>query len=196
MADIDLENAVSQFYEDESLTDALTDQPAAVLLQWGEGQLQALAAKSADEEEFDQQFKQLRRLIRSMSEYIAEHHHMAQEEQQANLQKMSDFAQTIGFKMKSAIGAVVEQQKSLADVDSVNHLLNILAGEDAGEQPASDAGEQPASDADTSTSALADNIADRMKGFFGKIKDTLQPSQPKDEPATPSDTDEHPPTTE
>ncbi|MDX2075484.1 MAG: hypothetical protein SFZ02_03575 [bacterium] len=124
MSDIDLESAISQFYEDESLTEALTDQPAKTLLKWGEQQLGALAQKSASPDEFDEQFTQLRKLIKNISRFVAEHQDMAEEEQQEAMQKMMTFAQNIGVAINGAVGGIIEEQKSLSDEGSVTHLLS------------------------------------------------------------------------
>jgi|GEM_PF-1582202 len=127
MSDIDLENAISQFYEDESLTDALTDQPATTLLQWGEKQLGELAKKSASEDDFDTQFTQLRKLIKSMSRFVAEHQNMAEDEQAESVQKIMGFAQSAGIPINNTAEVIVTEQKSLADDGSVAHLLAQFA---------------------------------------------------------------------
>jgi hypothetical protein len=127
MSDIDLENAISQFYEDESLTDALTDQPANTLLTWGEKQLGELAKKSASTDEFDTQFTQLRKLIKSMSRFVAEHQDMAEDEQAESVQKIMGFAQGAGIPINNTAEAIVAEQKSLADEGSVAHLLAQFA---------------------------------------------------------------------
>ncbi|MCU0480462.1 MAG: hypothetical protein MUE54_04530, partial [Anaerolineae bacterium] len=127
MSDIDLESAISQYYEDASLTDALTDQPADTLLKWGEEQLQALAQKSSNPDDFDVQFTQLRKLIKSASRFIAEHQHMADDEQQESLEKIMGFAQNLGLVTGNALSGIIEEQRSLADNDSVVHFIAQFA---------------------------------------------------------------------
>lgn len=127
MSDIDLESAISQFYEDESLTEALTDQPANTLLKWGEEQLQALAQKSSNPDEFDVQFTQLRKLIKSASRFIAEHQNMAADEQHESMEKIIGFAQNLGLVMGNAVAGIIEEQKTLADNDSVAHFIAQFA---------------------------------------------------------------------
>ncbi len=127
MSDIDLDSALSQFYEDESLTDALTDQPADALLKWGEAQVQFLAQQAKDEDEFDHQFTALRKLIRNLSRYVAEHQEMAQDEQQESLGKISEFAQAIGLTINKTVDSIIEEQKLLSNTDSVAHFLAQFA---------------------------------------------------------------------
>lgn len=127
MSDIDLDSALSQFYEDESLTDALTDQPADALLKWGESQVQLLAQQAKDEEEFDSLFTSLRKLIRNLSRYVAEHQEMPPDEQQESLDKISGFAQSIGLSINKAVDGIIEEQQSLSDTDSVTHFLAQFA---------------------------------------------------------------------
>lgn len=128
MSDIDLESAVSQFYEDESLTDALTDQPAQTLLKWGEEQLQTLAQKSSDPDEFDQQFTQLRKLVKSVSRFVAEHQNMAADEQQASVEKIVGLAETIGLGVNNVVASIIEEQQSLSDDDAMTHFIAQFGG--------------------------------------------------------------------
>ncbi len=128
MSDIDLESALSQFYEDESLTDALTDQPAQTLLKWGEGQLQTLAQKASDPDEFDQQFTQLRKLVKGVSRFVAEHQNMAIDEQQASVEKIVGLAETIGLAMNNLAARIIEEQQALSDNDAMTHFIAQFGG--------------------------------------------------------------------
>ncbi len=61
---------VSQLYEDERLTAALTDEAATLLLSWGEQQLNNLAQVSLSKEELDQAAHALQRALRLVNRLI------------------------------------------------------------------------------------------------------------------------------
>jgi hypothetical protein len=78
-------------------------------------------------DDFDVQFTQLRKLIKSASRFIAEHQHMADDEQQESLEKIMGFAQNLGLVTGNALSGIIEEQRSLADNDSVVHFIAQFA---------------------------------------------------------------------
>ncbi|MCL4255457.1 MAG: hypothetical protein KJ043_16995, partial [Anaerolineae bacterium] len=193
----DLDSALSQFYEDESLTDALTDQPANTLLKWGEAQVQLLAQQAKDADEFDSQFTALRKLIRNLSRYVAEHQNMAPDEQQESLGKISGFAQSIGLSINKAVDGIIEEQKSLADSDSVSHFLAQFA------QTVNQIGaNNPSPTPEPSTDSAMDDITEilpkgawmdfvnKITGAVADAKDQIeQQASSDDDTTTPDDND-------
>lgn len=198
MSDIDLDNALSQFYEDESLTDALTDQPADILLKWGETQIQFLAQQARDEDEFDNHCTSLRKLIRNVSRYVAEHHHMEPEEQQESLNRISGFAQAIGLSIIKAIENIIEEQKTLSDTDSVTHFLAQIASP-VGTSTASPESPRAPSQPTTTVSPVDDTTEILPRGplmdLFQQIADAIvdatdelkQQASSDDKPVVPDD---------
>ncbi|MEW5958505.1 MAG: hypothetical protein AB1801_12315 [Chloroflexota bacterium] len=65
-----LQQWVGQLYEDEGLTRALTDEAAAVLLQWGEQQLTNLAHISLSQAELDRAAGALHQALRLSNRLI------------------------------------------------------------------------------------------------------------------------------
>lgn len=61
---------VQQLYENESLTNALTDEGANILLDWGERQLKSVAAFNVEQSEFEQTARQLQRVMRAVNRAI------------------------------------------------------------------------------------------------------------------------------
>lgn len=61
---------VQQLYENEGLTNALTDEGANVLLDWGERQLKGIAAFNVGQSEFEQTAHQLQRVMRAVNRVI------------------------------------------------------------------------------------------------------------------------------
>ena len=65
-----VQSLLQQFYEDEGLTSALTDDAAKALLAWGESQLNSVAAYDNKEAELEQMARQLRRVMRAVNRAI------------------------------------------------------------------------------------------------------------------------------
>jgi len=61
---------IQQLYESENLTDALTDEGASILLEWGERQLKAMDALLDDQVEVESGFRQLRRVMQSVNRLV------------------------------------------------------------------------------------------------------------------------------
>ena len=128
MSPINLETAVIQMYENVSLTEELTDNPAVVLLKWGEKQLSTLAGKHSDEEAFESDYKALRRLMKSMSKFTSTRHTMSDEEQQDYItNRILSKAQEIGFACTAEdIPAYIEKQKALDEEQNVYALISFI----------------------------------------------------------------------
>lgn len=67
---MDIKPYVQQLYENESHTNALTDDGARTLLTWGERQLNVVAAYNPDEAQMEQVARQLSRVLRAVNRVI------------------------------------------------------------------------------------------------------------------------------
>lgn len=122
----DLENAVTRLYEDISLTDELTDEPAKVLLEWGEGRVRLMVNTMTDEDAFEERFKQLRQLMKSINRFTGRRHEMPPEEQADYVRKIMERAQELGYQSPyGRVGEYLERQKSLENGENI-HLLTQL----------------------------------------------------------------------
>lgn len=61
---------LQQIYESENLTDALTDEGASILLEWGERQLKAMDVLIDKQVDLESGFRQLRRVMQSVNRLI------------------------------------------------------------------------------------------------------------------------------
>ena len=61
---------LQQLYESENLTDALTDEGASILLDWGERQLKAMDALIDEQVALESAFRQLRRVMQSINRLV------------------------------------------------------------------------------------------------------------------------------
>jgi hypothetical protein len=127
MADIDLEDAVTRLYEDSSITDELTDGPAQLLLQWGEARLSLMVNTSTDEERFEQDFKRLRLLLKSMNRFTGLRNQMNLDEQRDYLRRILQRGQELGFPAAwGHVGSFVDRQQLMDEAASVRALIALV----------------------------------------------------------------------
>jgi|GEM_PF-1731458 len=79
---------VEQLYESEGLTNALTDEAARRLLQWGEQQLNQLAHLQLGEADLEQAAQALRRAIRAINHLIEQRSTLSDTEMVEHLLKL------------------------------------------------------------------------------------------------------------
>ena len=124
---IDVESAVMRLYEDPSLRDAIADDPANTLLKWAEDKVVALAEKHEDEEAFEDEFKTLRRLIKTMNRYGGRQNDMDGEEKQKHVGKLVERAQALGYPVKQPkADDMVQAQGAVSESDGIQALIDML----------------------------------------------------------------------
>ncbi len=97
-----IQQAIQQLYEDEGLTNALTDEPATILLSWGEEQLKDLADFDYDQPDLVRTAYQLRRVIRAINRLGERQTDLSEKELVQRLLKLVERAIQFG-NQKSAI---------------------------------------------------------------------------------------------
>ncbi|MDX1991102.1 MAG: hypothetical protein SF029_01850 [bacterium] len=136
---IDLANAKIRLYEDASLTDELTDEPASQLLKWAEGQLERLAQRHSDEAAFDDAFKTLRGVVKGINRLVGQGGMLTPDEKQETTQRLVERAQALGF----AVGHqadTLQAQSVLSQSEQVAALLRwVETGNTAAPAPQADA---------------------------------------------------------
>jgi hypothetical protein len=81
---------VEQLYESEGLTNALTDEAATRLLQWGEQQLNNLAHLQLNQTDLENAAQALRRAMRSVNRLIGQRAELSDTEMVEHLLKLVD----------------------------------------------------------------------------------------------------------
>ena len=79
---------VEQLYESEGLTDALDDEAATILLQWGEQQLNNLAQLRLDQTNLENAAQALRQAIRAVNHLIEQRAELSDKEMVESLLKL------------------------------------------------------------------------------------------------------------
>ncbi len=97
-----IQQAIQQLYEDEGLTNALTDEPATILLSWGEEQLKDLVGFDYRQPDLVRTAYQLRRVIRAINRLVERQADLSEKELVQRLLKLVERAIQFG-NQKSAI---------------------------------------------------------------------------------------------
>jgi len=97
MAEDQIQKIVEQLYETEGLTDALTDEPAQILLGWGEQQLRNLGATQSDPAELDSAARQLQRVIRSINRLVGQQADLSETQMVQRLLRLTEQALQLGL---------------------------------------------------------------------------------------------------
>ncbi len=127
MSEAQAEQAVQQLYENESLRGDLMDEEATALLAWGEAQIMTLAGRDLDDETFDAQFVQLRRLMTQIGRFAVKQAEMPADAKGTMLAEMLTLAQALEFKADPAqLEAFVHQHEALPIIETVRSLTSVL----------------------------------------------------------------------
>ncbi len=123
------ERAIESFYEDAGLLDELADSDAALLMQWAEKQIEALAGRNLGDDEFDETVSQLRQLLTRINRYVGRHAYLTPDEQHDWIAKIVESASALGYNMPvEQMSAQFTQQ---AAPDSRTLLTGLLQAIDS-----------------------------------------------------------------
>ncbi len=153
---IDLKSAIINLHEDISLTDELTDTPAVMLLKWGEEKLKAFAQEIDDQEAFDEKFKALRGLMKSMNRFTGRRLDMDDTEQLGYVYKIVESSAALGLGSAHAkVGTYIKEQVNLDEIQNVEAMIALV--ENRPEAEVIDPGIDPdETDSKTDSTALDD----------------------------------------
>lgn len=132
-----LEDATIRMYEDISLTEELTDEPAKVLLKWGEAKLTTLAEKTTniDSEDFEDHFKSLRRVMKSINKLVGQTD-LDDDTVRKRLTKLIERAQSLGLPAsEERIEVYMQQRQNVNDDQAKVKLLTTLLEPDEAAEP-------------------------------------------------------------
>jgi hypothetical protein len=158
-----VERATERLYEDISMRSELTDTEANVLLQWGEKEIARLAERGLSDEEFDELFSNLKKLLGNINRFTGHRTEMSAEESQAQLNAMAAAAQTLGHSPKldslNANSAQAAAQGAAPDnTATIQAIIGALTATEtppaAETQPPADT--PPAAESQSPTGGLAD----------------------------------------
>jgi hypothetical protein len=125
MSEAQAERAISRLYENEGLRGELTDDEAALLLEWGEAQTAALAARNLDDETFDAHFGNLSRLIARMNYFIGKREGIPPDAQRTALAEILALAQSLEYKIAPA-ELEAFQQRALPSLEAIRVLTELM----------------------------------------------------------------------
>ncbi len=111
-----IDTVIQRLYENESLTSALTDDSATLLLKWGEEELTTLAQFSPDAQQVDDLSSQAARVLRFVNHTVERQADLTETELVETLIKLVQHAMQLGvieFKIEQGItdGQKTEEQE-------------------------------------------------------------------------------------
>lgn len=123
---VDVELAIEQLYEDPSLRDEISDDPAGTLLKWAEKKLVALAEKHDNEEAFEEEFATLRQLIKSMNRFTARERMMDEIEKEGQVGQLVERAQALGLPAEKPPVSTFSAQALIPEEARIHTLIEML----------------------------------------------------------------------
>lgn len=129
-----VERGVMSLYEAPELRDELTDEEGQALLDWGQQQVEQLAAQGLNDIDFDEQVSQLKRLLRRMNRLAGRRMNMDASGVQKAVDRVADSAQALGLtvdpqRIQSYMAQPVSQSAG-ADVNAVIRLVSAADSPD------------------------------------------------------------------
>jgi hypothetical protein len=121
MSQAQAERAINSMYEDENLIGELPDPEAGVLMQWGEGQLTALAERNLPDDAFDALAMHMQHLLMYIAQFIAKRDEMTQMVQEAALNEIETQARVVGLTITD-MNAYLQSQQTLTPEEAVRAL--------------------------------------------------------------------------
>lgn len=132
-----IQKAVMRLYEDEALTDGLTDNAAQILLKWGAQQLEDVGVQTANQPGFDTTADQLRQLLRVINRTVGRRSELSTPEMSEQLAKIVGRARafTTSAKEETAnyptgdlpdLNHLAEQQADLSEPVLVEQIIQLV----------------------------------------------------------------------
>ena len=120
---IPIQAAIERLYENERLTDALTDQPARLLLNWGEQRLKQLAASTTDSAAFDQVAQQVQQVMRTVNRLAADRAELPETD---FIQRLLNLEDQAAEQMMAEINRLAADRAELPETDFIQRLLELV----------------------------------------------------------------------
>lgn len=122
------ERAIERLYENEGLTNELTDNEAKPLLRWAESEIVRLDEAGLDEETFEAQFKLVRRVMKRINRFVARRADDTPDDNANALQRLADNLRELGHTVHTAtLQATIAEQAALDNAAVVRRLLALAA---------------------------------------------------------------------
>lgn len=123
---VSIQAIIERLYENERLTDALTDQAAQLLLSWGEQRLKQLAVSTPDPAAVDQAAQQEQRVMRAVNRLAADRTELAETDFAERLLELVGQASQQGQQVMAEVKRLAADRVELAETDFVQRLLKLV----------------------------------------------------------------------
>ena len=129
----DIDRHIQALYEIPSLTDALRDEAATVLLQWAEAQVLWLAmGGQSTGDTLEENCQTLQTLMKRLGRLVGGRPRQTPEEQQAAMNLVIEAARTLGYHTTAADIETFLAQPPAGEVEDLQALLALLKTSDSG----------------------------------------------------------------
>jgi len=127
MTVVDPKDAIIRMYEDTSIIDDLQEEPSITLLKWGEGQLKMMANRADDADVFNEQTRDLRRIMKSVNLIAGRAPDLEDEQRRKAVRRLIERAQEMGYPPQfGSIGPIVDSMDKLDEHALVRALLALV----------------------------------------------------------------------
>lgn len=123
---VSIQAIIERLYENERLTDALTDQAAQLLLGWGEQRLKQLAVSFADPAAVDQAAQHEQQVMRAVNRLAGERTELAEPDFVQRLLELVGQASQQGQQVIAEVNRLAAERTQLSETDFVQRLLELV----------------------------------------------------------------------
>jgi hypothetical protein len=178
-----VQNAIQRIYEDADLRDELTDDEAAQMLKWAEGELSRLDASGAEDAAFEAKLDALLSLLRKMNRFAGRQGQLsAQADAQSNDQATGSIAALASELGHPADAAQVAAAGTGDPSGTITALIALLSSASTTQvTPVSPTATQPQPSVDTMSQADPLNAPSAVDS--GEGKPSVTPPTPRDDPS-------------
>ncbi len=177
-----LQRGIESLYSAASLTDELKDEEAQSLLKWGEVMAAQLDTDDTDDDTYDEQMKQVRRVMKRANRFIGAQGQGDADEARKNLEKLMESAAELGVEIpQEQADKLMNAPRAQSNSETIGELVAMLSG-----KAASAAEAEPPVEADGEGTA-ASTMGTLLAGLRGKAASVAGDTD--DNPALPDPTE-------
>ncbi|MAU09950.1 MAG: hypothetical protein CL607_09035 [Anaerolineaceae bacterium] len=192
-SDHKLNEAIQRLYESSALRDDLNDSEAKRLLEWGEQQLRARAPQVDNDDDFDQQSRYMRQLMKGINRFVGQREFMDSPREDEQLGKVTKWLPHVGMDHVDQTQIAQNLPPDKSDMGAnLSAILNTLTPTEAQAASAQTASAQTASAQTASAQTASAQTASAQTASAQAADAQAVPSQPE-QPADSGPAVEHGP---
>jgi hypothetical protein len=185
MSDAQSASALERLYEDTTVRDELVDDDARILLEWGKGQVQALAKKELDDGAFEEQYAKLAYLMGRINRFVGKRQDADDPKRTEMLEKLVAAASEVGLPIPAEKLAIFgKEHTALGNAAALHTLMAMLTGDNPASQDVTVSSPEIAS-VPLAAAQTAQENDERVQNAAPAAANAAQSTEPSDAPAPP-----------